>query len=323
MTLERRQSRKGSAINCGVLADAKVDRTDNKWYAPLMAGIGAKTSASLNHLMLTANRAVVRKFWQKVDRGSSCWLWQGSVNWSGYGTFQLDGKTVMAHRFALAQSTKKATNLHALHSCHVPGCVRPSHLRWGTPKDNGADASAAKRHKPHRGAKHYASVLKTEQIGKIWRKYKKGASAAVLARDYGVSHGAILSIVRGKTWRHVTAELGPPTPAKSLLTKSQVLQIWKSYARHKTCAAVEAETGVKRHVVYQVMKKNAYAQFTAKLPSVQMNKKYAGRISSEDAVKIEHQLIAGETIADIARRFDVSFNAIAKRAKKVQTSLAV
>lgn len=40
------------------------------------------------------------RFWAKVERTSTCWLWTGSVVGNGYGKLLVDGREVGAHRYA-------------------------------------------------------------------------------------------------------------------------------------------------------------------------------------------------------------------------------
>ena len=88
-----------------------------------------------------------RRFWSYVDRGdpASCWLWLGSTDRQGYGWFTWPGQgrrrqKYRAHRVALALLEPPSTEeLLCLHSCDVPGCCNPNHLRWGTAADNVRD----------------------------------------------------------------------------------------------------------------------------------------------------------------------------------------
>lgn len=94
--------------------------------------------------------SVVALFWakvQKVDGG--CWLWQGYRDRTGYGLAyagKIPGKkgsiNHYAHRISYAllkgDVPRKAV---VMHSCDVPSCVNPDHLRLGTQAENMRDAS--------------------------------------------------------------------------------------------------------------------------------------------------------------------------------------
>ena len=96
--------------------------------------------------------AWIDRFWSKVKRvddGTSCWLWHGSVfryaNGGTYGAFWLDGQNRSAHRVALAMQLGRplGEGMESLHKCDTPLCVRNdgvrSHLFEGTQADNMAD----------------------------------------------------------------------------------------------------------------------------------------------------------------------------------------
>jgi DNA-binding XRE family transcriptional regulator len=83
-----------------------------------------------------------QRFWRHIYRrnGDSCWPWQGPSS-CGSGLFPLPGRfPVAAHRvsYVVFKGDIPAGAL-VLHNCHNSICVRPSHLRLGTPKDNMRD----------------------------------------------------------------------------------------------------------------------------------------------------------------------------------------
>lgn len=83
---------------------------------------------------------LARNFWDNVDKSGDCWIWVGVKNRKGYGTWSEHGVTTLAHRYTLLKaSTPPDSNLMACHHCDNPSCVNPSHLYWGTAKDNARD----------------------------------------------------------------------------------------------------------------------------------------------------------------------------------------
>lgn len=80
---------------------------------------------------------LAERFWPKVQKTGSCWLWIGCKNNKGYGTTRVDGKTVYAHRasYEMAHGPIPAGMLID-HKCHTPACVNPAHLRPATDKQN-------------------------------------------------------------------------------------------------------------------------------------------------------------------------------------------
>lgn len=73
-----------------------------------------------------------------------CQLWTGAKNNKGYGTFTLyrdnGPRRIFAHRINLALALGRELTANALHSCDVPLCAAPEHLREGTQADNARDA---------------------------------------------------------------------------------------------------------------------------------------------------------------------------------------
>jgi hypothetical protein len=80
----------------------------------------------------------VVRFWSKVEKAETCWLWQASLQEKGYGQFWLDGRMVRAHKYAyfLAYGTWPP---EIDHTCRTRACVNPSHLRSVTHLENMAD----------------------------------------------------------------------------------------------------------------------------------------------------------------------------------------
>lgn len=77
------------------------------------------------------------RFDGKVDKSGECWIWTGTLNGAGYGTFRVNGRTVGAHRFAYEREHGPIPEgLELDHTCEVTACVRPSHLEPVTHKEN-------------------------------------------------------------------------------------------------------------------------------------------------------------------------------------------
>ena len=70
------------------------------------------------------------RFWAKVKKTATCWLWTGGKNHGGYGQFwRGPGKTRMAHRTAYEFANGAIPpELSMDHLCRTPPCVRPDHM---------------------------------------------------------------------------------------------------------------------------------------------------------------------------------------------------
>lgn len=78
-----------------------------------------------------------QRFWQKVDKTNTCWLWTGWNNGSGYGLIKIDGKSVLAHRYSYELHNGPIKIGRVIdHLCRRPACVNPNHLEEVTQKTN-------------------------------------------------------------------------------------------------------------------------------------------------------------------------------------------
>lgn len=143
----------------------------------------------------------VQSFWSHVtiEGKDDCWEWTGAKNGgnpvNGYGVLRINDKKEYAHRvaFALAHGHLDAT-LKVCHTCDNPRCVNPRHLFLGTNTDNMADAAVKGRTR---------RKLTPEQVADIRRRFGGHGSQAALAKEYGVTIGAINHIKMGRNWKHV------------------------------------------------------------------------------------------------------------------------
>lgn len=172
-------------------------------------------------------------FWEKVDKDGPvpshqpdlgpCWLWIGTRNQHGYGTFSVTGhagsRITSAHRWAYAEEHGPIpAGVLILHECDNPPCVRPSHLHPGDYVMNANEAvergliATGKAHHNaidptplSRGVDRYNARFTEDQVREIRRLHdEEGLGGAEIARrlDLG-SHWALYQIIRRETWKHV------------------------------------------------------------------------------------------------------------------------
>ena len=88
------------------------------------------------------------RFWAKVDKTSTCWVWRGGTYPGGYGQFYKAGKHVGAHRQSYEMAKGAIPEgMQIDHTCHNRACVNPQHLQAVTHKQNGENVLVQRRSK--------------------------------------------------------------------------------------------------------------------------------------------------------------------------------
>lgn len=88
------------------------------------------------------------RFWQKVEKTETCWMWLAGKSSLGYGYFWRDGHLERAHRVSY-ELTKGPVpkELELDHLCRVTLCVNPDHLEAVTAQVNTSRATNHNRDK--------------------------------------------------------------------------------------------------------------------------------------------------------------------------------
>ncbi len=96
--------------------------------------------------------STIDRFWARVQKNpDGCWIFAGAKTSPGGHIYlsREDGSRVSAHRFSYELHVGPVpAGLVVMHSCDVPACVNPDHLRAGTQKQNVHDAIAKGRFSP-------------------------------------------------------------------------------------------------------------------------------------------------------------------------------
>lgn len=153
---------------------------------------------------------IEKRFWSKVHKTKSCWIWKGCFDTKGYGKINSggNGKTLFAHRLSYEiHFGVHPGDLHVLHRCDNPACVNPDHLFLGTHADNMRDMWRKNRGRcdgaGRNGCSNGNSKLTDSDVVEIRKKCKAGGSFRSLAREYGVSKTLISYIAKRKIWTHL------------------------------------------------------------------------------------------------------------------------
>ena len=212
----------------------------------------------------------IARFWSGVGMAEpdACWLWGRSRYPNGYGKFKLRAmrNETGAHRVAwMIANGPIPPGLCVCHSCDVKACCNPRHLFVGTMAENIADRdrkgrtargdrSGARTHpRPRlwsrelkgrrRGEFHPIAKLTARIVKHIRAAVAEGVPQHILRRRYDIAPTTMLSVVTGKTWRHVGGPLrvaGTQVGAnngRAVLTEADVLAIRASTEPHAALAA--------------------------------------------------------------------------------------
>lgn len=175
----------------------------------------------------------IARFWSKVDMSggpAACWPWMAGLGRHGYGKFWNEGRTIAAHRVALTISAGAIPyGAWVLHSCDVPGCCNPMHLRPGSHAENMADMKA--RGRAASGERH-GSRLHPDRVP---RGDRSGARLHPETRPRGDMH----------PWRR-NPDLAPrgTRNGRARLTEDQVLEIRRLYDRGVPVSEISGAYGV-------------------------------------------------------------------------------
>ena len=141
------------------------------------------------------------RFWSRVDKTESCWLWTGTKGKNGYGSLMMNYKRWYAHRFAWFLTHGVEPKGFLLHSCDTPLCVNPEHLREGTAAENSQDMVA--RNRTRRGEDRPQSRITESDVVTIRRRVRNGETLKAIGTDFNLAPSTVCQIASGQRWGHV------------------------------------------------------------------------------------------------------------------------
>lgn len=135
------------------------------------------------------------RFWSKVDiqGDGECWEWVADATRDGgYGAFNVDGRSVGAHRVAWHYDRHGTIDVPPAetvirHECHNTSCCNPSHLHAGDRSDNALDSLKDGE---------WDTKLSREDVREIRRLDDENElNQYEIADEFGVSQGLVWQIL--------------------------------------------------------------------------------------------------------------------------------
>jgi hypothetical protein len=205
------------------------------------------------------------RFWALVIRAEGCWLWQGS-SFKGYGVFTAKGYSYRAHRIAyFLEYGVDPGALFVCHACDNPRCVNPAHLFLGTPKDNVHDMIRKGRAVGYdrSGERNPRAKMRAEDVDRLRRAYRDGASIPKLSADFGLCVQAVYRALIGKTWGACKLS-EPPVKMRSVeranavFSAETVLGIRDAAQSGESVLSIARRVGVSENTIRRVINRETY-----------------------------------------------------------------
>ncbi len=213
-------------------------------------------------------RPVSDRFWEKVQRTDSCWLWTAKNN-GKYGQFYFRGRYEGAHRASwILHFDIIPRPLEVCHTCDNPLCVRPSHLFVGTRAQNMQDCVRKGRFNKPNGEAVWSAKLTEDQVLTVRQRRAAGEKMRTIAAELGITMR--LTRCALDKWQHLPAfglvELQFPTQGErnghAILTEPQVLALRADAAAGMKRRELAAKYGVTGSAAYRAARGLSWAHLS-------------------------------------------------------------
>lgn len=154
-----------------------------------------------------------QRFWAKVQKTNSCWLWIGGCKRTGYGRIVKKGKKpkIDAHRASwILHNGPIPEGVYVLHDCpngDNPACVNPDHLWLGTHEQNMHDKVSKGICSGENHSQRKLSWLDVKFIRDSYNLRQR--TQKELADMFGVKVHHVSNIINFKKWNHGIPSMSP------------------------------------------------------------------------------------------------------------------
>ncbi len=239
--------------------------------------------------------------------GDGCWVWNWAVHPKGYASVKINGRTYKAHRLAYELAKGPIPDGQIIrHLCGNPSCLNPEHLLAGTQTENSRDMVEA-------GNQVHQKLMPSDAI-EIRRIFAEGdISRAEIARQYGVTSGAIRMIIANITF--YDANYTPPPKEKAKKGEKPIGQdIAKEIRRiYQGGGKSQKEIGlmfnIDQSVVGRIIRNRLYPDSNYDPP---IARAWNQKLTKSQADEIREKSESGITYAKLAGEYGVSAGLIRK-----------